>query len=367
MGSTHAAATQGPPMTNAGRRLRRLALTMASLAVVAVLAACGSGSSGAGTSPASTATNAGDAGKRVRIALFLVATANTHQQAARKGAEATVQKDGNASLRVFGANFTPKTQISQVEAAAASGQYDALIINSVDGSVMAPSIAKALAAKVKVVCGFSVCGPDQDKFAKQIPGVVAQVSSDYYAIGKGQADALGKGCAHVNPCRTVYIDGAPTLAAEKAITSGFNEQIKRYPSVRIVARGVGQYLAPPAYKSMKDILQAHPDVDAVVSPGDQMIIGARQALDESPLKDKKVLLIGDGASTLAVKYMKQGKWYADAILRPYYEGLVETQAAINAVRGNPVQPLVNSSKAQGIHELYITQATMDRFKPEWPG
>jgi ribose transport system substrate-binding protein len=365
MGSTHAARTHGPTMTNACRRLRRLVVTVGSLAVVTVVAACGSNGGGASSSP--TPSSSADAGKRVRMAMFLVATANTHQQAARKGAEATVQKDGNASLRVFGANFNPKTQISQVEAAAASGQYDALIINSVDGSVMAPSIAKALAAKIKVVCGFSVCGPDQDKFGKQIPGVAAQVSSDYYAIGQGQADALGKGCADINPCKTVYIDGVPTLAAEKAITNGFNQQIKQYPNVKIVAHGVGQYLAPPAYKSMKDVLQAHSDIDAVVSPGDQMIIGARQALDESPLKGKKVLLIGDGASTLAVKYMNQGKWYADAILRPYHEGVVETQAAIDAVRGKPVESLVNSSKAPGIGELYITRETVAKFTPEWPG
>jgi ABC-type sugar transport system substrate-binding protein len=365
MGSTHAASTHRPPMANACRHLRRLVTTVGSLAVVTVVAACGS--SGGGASSGSTPSGSADAGKRVRVAMFLVATANTHQQAARKGAEATVQKDGNASLRVFGANFNPKTQISQVEAAAASGQYDALVINSVDGSVMAASIAKALAAKIKVVCGFSVCGPDQDKFGKQIPGVAAQVSSDYYAIGQGQADALGKGCADTNPCKTVYIDGVPTLAAEKAITNGFNQQIKQYPNVKIVAHGVGQYLAPPAYKSMKDVLQAHSDIDAVVSPGDQMIIGARQALDESPLKDKKVLLIGDGASTLAVKYMNRGKWYADAILRPYHEGVVETQAAIDAVRGKPVESLVNSSKAPGIGELYITQETVGKFTPEWPG
>lgn len=341
----------------------RTGVAVAGVLALGVMVGCGSDSGGGGGSGSS----ASGADKPVNIAMFLVANANTHQQAARKGAEAAIKEAGNAKLRVFGAEFDPKTQISQVEAAAASGEFDAFIINSVDGQVITPAITKALDADIKVVCGFAVCGPDT-AFKKQIPGITAQVSADYAAIGTAMADALAKACEGIDPCKTVYIDGAPTLAVETLLTNAFNESIKATPNIEVVAHGTGEYLAPPAYKSMKDVLQANPDINAVVSPGDQMIDGAKQALDESPLKDKGVILIGDGASTLGAKGVADGSWYASAILRPFSEGHTGALNAINAVRGTgEIQPLVNSSEAEGIPELYISKDTVGEFKPEWPG
>jgi ABC-type sugar transport system substrate-binding protein len=326
----------------------------------ALVAACGSGGGGGDAT-------AGSGPKTVRIAMFLVATANTHQQASRKGAEAAITSDGNASLRVFGGEFDPKKQASQIEAATASRQYDAFIVNSIDGTATVPAITKATARGIKVICGFSVCGPDQNTFSKQLAGVSAQISTDYGAVGRAQAKALTDACKSVDPCNTVYIDGAPTLAAEMTITKAFNEAIKASPNIKVVAHGEGQYLATPAYKSMKDVLQAHPDINAVVSPGDQMIDGARRALDESDLRNKDIVLIGDGAGKIAARGIGAGKWYASAILRPFHEGELEAKAAIAAVRGSKLDQLVNSSVTPGIPELYLSKASLSKFKPEWDG
>jgi ribose transport system substrate-binding protein len=334
---------------------------------VGLAAGCGSSSSTESGGSSKSSAPKGDAKKRVNIAMFLVATANTHQQASLRGAKDAVAKDGNAKVRVFGANFVPKTQVSQVEAATASGQYDALIINSVDGTVMTPAINKAVAAGIKVICGFSICGPDQQTFKKQLPGVSAQISTDYALVGMGIADALGKGCKGIDPCNTIYLDGTPTLAADVTITKAFNSQIKRYPNIKVVGTGEGLFVAAPSYKAMKDLIQAHPDIHAVASPGDQMIVGARQAIMESKLKDKKIILIGDGASKLASAGIQAGHWYADAILRPYTEGYLETLTAIKAVRGEQVEPLVNSAITEGIPEGYISADTVSKFKPEWDG
>ena len=348
---------------NLGFRRNRRGSDLRLLAVgalaAAALAGCGSQSA--------AQNNGGVDNKHVNIAMFLVATANTHQQAAAEGAGAAVKADGNAKLRVFGADFDPRTQVNQIETAIASGQYDAFIVNSIDGTTTVDAIEKADKAGIKVVCGFSVCGTDQAKFSKQIPGVVAQISADYAVLGTAQAHALIDACKEITPCNTVYIDGAPTLAAEMTVTKAFEAAIASAPNVHVVAHAEGQYLSDPAYQSMKDVLQAHPDINAVVSPGDQMIDGARRALDESPLAHKQVYLIGDGASELAAKGIASGDWYASAILRPFTEGQRGAQAAMDAVRGKKVEELVNSSLTDGIPELYLSRATLAKFKPEWTG
>jgi ribose transport system substrate-binding protein len=201
-----------------------------------------------------------------------------------------------------------------------------------------------------------------------VDGVTAQISADYSLVGKAIATALGKGCKDIDPCKTIYLDGTPTLAADVTITKAFDQEIKKYPNIKIVGSGEGAFAAAPSYKVMKDLLQAHPDIDAVASPGDQMIVGTRQALDETPLRSKKVILIGDGASTLAAKGIQSGKWYADAILRPYNEGYLAAEALINQIRGTgSIKPLVNSSLTPGIPELYLSKSSLEKFKPEWPG
>jgi ribose transport system substrate-binding protein len=346
----------------------RISAALCCLLIAGAASACSSARTAkAGASGGSTGSSSGCT-KRVNIAMFLVASANTHQQAALKGAKAALAATCNVSLHDFSANFDPTTQVNQVQAAVASGQYDAVLVNSVDGTAMIPAIDQALAKGIKVVCGFSICGPDQSKFAKEIPGVVAQIASDYQAVGKAAADALEQGCAKQNPCNTVYMDGTPTLAADQTFKQGFDNEVKKFSNVKIVATGQGQFAAGPALTSMKDILQAHPDIQAVASVSDQEISGVQQALAESPLAGKHVVLVGDGASDLAKAGMLGGVWYASAILRPYNEGFLEAQDAIAAVRGKAVtDDLVNSSLTPAYPDGYVSTVNAAKWTPEWTG
>jgi ribose transport system substrate-binding protein len=361
------------------RRSRALLLVLAAvLLACVVVAGCGSDSdssgsdTGAETSASeegSTEAGSGDSGEPVNIAMFLVATANTHQQAALKGAEQAVEEDGNASLRAFNGNFDPALQSNQIEDATASGQYDAFLVNSIDGTQTIPAITKALDEEITVVCGFSICGPNQDEFAKELP-VTAQVASDYFAVGKAEADALVKGCEEkkLDPCNVVLFNGASTLAAGIAITESIKEVVAEHPNIKIVAEAEGLFLSDPSYKAMKPIIQAHPELNAVIAAGDQEISGALQAIEESPLKGKEMVLVGDGASEIGTKGVKSGVWYASSILRPFNEGKIEAEIAIAAARGEePAEDLINSAVDPDFPTGYIDASNVDQWEPEWAG
>jgi len=358
------------------RRGRALLLVLAAVVLACVVVAgCGSDSSsdssGSESGSGTTASDetSGASGDPVSIAMFLVATANTHQQAALKGAEQVVEEDGNASLRAFNGNFDPATQSNQIEDATASGQYDAFLVNSIDGTQTIPAITKALDEEIVVVCGFSICGPNQDEFAKELP-VTAQVASDYFAVGKAEADALVKGCEEkgFDPCNVVLFNGASTLAAGIAITESIKEVVAEHPNINIVAEAEGLFLSDPSYKAMKPIIQAHPDLNAVIAAGDQEISGALQAIEESPLKGKDILLIGDGASEIGAKGVESGVWYASSILRPFNEGKVEAEIAIAAARGEePAEDLINSAEDPDFPTGYIDASNVDKWEPEWAG
>jgi ribose transport system substrate-binding protein len=367
-------------------RLRRGRAYLLVLAMVivggVVLAACGSSSSSSSGSSASneaseTEANAetassegsGESGEPVNIAMFLVATANTHQQAALKGAEKAAEEDGNASIKPYNGNFDPATQSNQIEDATASGQYNAFLVDSVDGTQTVPAITKALGEGVTVVCGFSICGPNQSEFAKELP-VAAQVASDYVKVGRDEAEALVKGCEEkkLDPCNVVKLTGIKGLAAGVSLFEGIEEVFAEHPEVHVIAEAEGEYLADPSYKAMKPIIQAHPDVNAVISAGDQEITGALQAIEESSIDPKNMVLVGDGASEIGTKGVKSGVWYASAILRPYNEGKIEAEIAIAAARGQePAKDLVNSSEDPEFPEGYIDQSNVSKWRPEWAG
>jgi ribose transport system substrate-binding protein len=360
------------------RRGGGLLLALFAVILVAIVAAgCGSSSSSSTSSGGSDtasgeseeAAGGGESGKHVSLAMFLVATANTHQQAALKGAEKAVEEDGNASLHAYNGNFDPSTQSNQIEDATASGQYDALLVDSIDGTQTVPAITKALDEEMVVICGFSICGPNQEEFSKQLP-VTAQIASDYFTVGEAAGKALGKGCKEkgFNPCNVVYLDGTPTLALDIVFQAGVEKAFEEFPEIKIVAEAEAEFLAGPSYKAMKTIIQAHPEINGVVSVGDQEISGALQAIEESPLKDKGVILVGDGASEIGTKGVESGVWYASSILRPYHEGYLEAQYAMAAVRGEEISPdLVNSAIAPGFPDGYIEKSNVAKWKPEWAG
>lgn len=357
-----------PEGTTRGRTARvRRTLALAAGILAAALIAAGCGSSGSGSSgTGSTSAGGGSSSKQANIAMFIVDTSNTHQQAALTGAQAAARELGNATVRPFGAAFDPNKQVNQIEDAIATGQYNVFIVDAVDGTVVVPAIRQALAKGIKVVCGFSVCGADQTRFANEVPGIVSQVSTDYYKVGGYGGVAAARACANKNPCKVVYLDGTPTLAADVSFTKGWRAEIAKHPNMQIVAVGQGQFLADPAFKAMKDILQAHPDVDVVGSVSDQEIVGAAQAVTEAG-KAGKIALIGDGASSEAVKGIKAGVWYGSTVLRPYNQGYLAAKYGIGALRGQSAPALVNSDESTLIPEGYISRATVSKWKAEWPG
>ena len=198
--------------------------------------------------------------------------------------------------------------------------------------------------------------------------MTAQIAANYFTVGKAAGEALVKGCAGQNPCNVVYLDGTPTLALDPVFKSGAEAAFKQAPNVKIVATAEGQFLAGPSYTAMKTIIQAHPDINGVVSVGDQEVEGALQAINESPLKGKKIILVGDGASVIGTKGVASGKWYASSLLRPYTEGYLAAKYAIAAVRGAPLSPdLVNSAVDPKIPNGYIDSSNVASWKPEWAG
>ncbi|MGH2618237.1 MAG: substrate-binding domain-containing protein, partial [Thermomicrobiales bacterium] len=129
----------------------------------------------------------------------------------------------------------------------------------------------------------------------------------------------------------------------------------------------GEYLAETALPVAQDVLQANPDIDVIASSGDQMIVGAEQAVQDAGLTDQ-VALVGNGGSEIAVTAVREDRWFGTAAAYPRSEGEVATDYVIRAIRGEELEPIGLGSQdlSEGFGPL-VNQDNADEFEPEWEG
>src|SRR2546427_148294 len=212
--------------------------------------------------------------KTINIAVFLASSANTYWEAELAGAKDIQKKNPDVKLTVFDGQFNTNKQLSQLRDALVSKKYQAWFVGPNDGGPLTPTIKQAIKRGVKVGCSLVPCGPNIRDANVQIPGQVIFAGLGFYPNGQLLGHLVVQGCKGVNPCKVLWLPGLPTLPLEVARQAGLYQVIKPYKNIKVVAVAAGGYLAAPALKATQNVLQAHSDLNVIVSSGDQMIAGA---------------------------------------------------------------------------------------------
>jgi ribose transport system substrate-binding protein len=356
------------------RRRSAAAATFGALtAVTVVLAACGGSNSSDDRSASGGGGGGGGGGaKQVRIAAFMLATANNFEQAELKGIREVAAKEGNVTVQPFDGGFSGSKQASQIQDAVASGKFNAFIIAPNDGVAVVPPVRQAIQQGVKVVARYAPIGPNTNTGEPQVPGLVGTVWSPTgekgTVLGKAAVDACKQEHADADPCEVAFISGSLTTSFSQEKLKTFKAAIatSTSPAVKLVQVGDGQFAQGTGAKVTQDILAAHPDLDVIVDDADQMAIGSERVLD-SQGKLGKISLIGNGATVQGVQGVKAKKWFATMVTLPESEGAASAKMVIGAVRGKPpAKQVVNLFETSPIGEMY-TQQTKGDFQAQWSG
>lgn len=311
------------------------------------------------------ASASGRSQKTVNIGVFLASAANTYWAAELQGAQDVAKKYGNVKLTVFDAQFTTTKQINQLRDALISKKYDAWFVGPNDGGPLTPTIKQAIRQKIKVACTLVPCGPDIRQTNIQIPGQTAFAGIGFYPNGQQLGQLVRQGCKGINPCKVVWLPGLPELPLEKARTDGLYSVIKQDKNIKVVSVQAGGYLAAPALKATQNILQAHPDVNVIVSSGDQMIAGAYRAIKLAGIKDGKIKLYGNGCTFEAKALILAGKQTGCTVYLPRTEGKFAVDLLVRAVNGEQVTGRTIDPIALSPIGPIGTKANIARFKPEF--
>jgi ribose transport system substrate-binding protein len=333
----------------------RKALVAAGVLVAVVLASAATlGSAASGTDKAGT----------INIGVFLASSANTYWEAELEGAKKVAAKYPNVKLTVFDAKVTTNVQVNQLRDALVSNKYQAWFIGPNDGGPLTPTIKQAIAKGVKVGCSLVPCGPNIRNVNVQIPGQVIFSGLGFYPNGQLLGQGVVKACANVNPCEVLWLPGLPTLPLEVARQDGLYNVIKPHKNIKVVAVAAGGYLAAPALKATSNILRAHPNLNVVVSSGDQMIAGAYKA-EQLAGKAGKIANIGNGCTIEAKQLILAGKESYCSVYQPMTEAEIVVQALVDAVNGKgKTGQYVNSNNSSPIGGLG-TKENIGKFTPQF--
>ena len=339
-------------------RTARMAAALAAAALATgALAACGSddeGSSTSGSTGSSGATTGG--GDVEKIAFFGFAGANSFAQATLAGIEETAKAEG-VEVEFFDPNFDAAKQVSQIQNAIASGEFDAFIVQANDGNAVVPVVREAIAEGIPVVGEFTPIGSDYSTIEPQVDGMIfvgeAPVDNGT-ALGEMAVDA----CADTDPCQVAYLEGNPQLPLDSARTEAVEAALAEAPNVELVATVTGGYTQADGLKAGQNVLQAHPDVDVIVGSS-QAIAGVQQAVEDA---GKDVALIGNGGSRQAVSAVKSGDWFGAYVIAEKSSGAKAAELAIAAAKGEDVP---SSFDTRELQEPRGTKDTLGDFTGEY--
>jgi ribose transport system substrate-binding protein len=299
----------------------------------------------------------------IHIAFFGYAASNAYTQAALTGVESVAKKYG-ATVHFYDPNMNATTQAAQVEDAATSGSYNAMVVYSVAGETVVPGVKEALAKHIKVVADFVPIGNDIDTYKNQIAGLSGSVVVPIDETGTAAGDLIVKACAGLNPCRVVYMPGDNTLPLEIDRTNHMLAVIKSHKNVDLVGTIESGYASGTGYTAGENALTAHPNVNVIASSNDQAIVGVELAVKQHGDLGK-IKLIGGGGTYQAIAGIKSGDWYGTVNYCPTSEAARATQILMDAMKGIAVADnQINSLTICGA-PVELTKANVGSYKGEW--
>jgi ribose transport system substrate-binding protein len=269
---------------------------------------------------------ASESGAGARKVVGVTLLTNTH--AFFKALEAGLRQEAaakNLDLIVVACEMDPAKQASQIEDFVAR-KVSAILAAPCDSDAIVPTLSSAEAAGIPVFTA---------DIAAHGGKIVSHVASDNVQGGRLAAEALA---SRIGGKGKVLIIDHPTVASVQDRVRGFEEGLKKYPDIHIVAKLSADGQRAKATQIMEDMLQAHRDLAGVFGINDDSALGAAGVIEAAGRKD--IVVIGYDATDEAQTAIKKGgPLKADVIQYPDVIGKTAIDLIADHLAGKPVPAL----------------------------
>ncbi|MDJ0325135.1 substrate-binding domain-containing protein [Cryobacterium sp. PH31-AA6] len=287
------------------------ALTATAALILAGTTACGRGG--------------GDAASGTKIVMAISTLNNPFFVELRDGAQAAAEAAG-VQLNIVDAQNDSATQANQL-ATAAAGATKAVIVNPVD------SDAAASAVKALGKAGIPVIAVDRTVNGAELASLVA---SDNVAGGRQAADELAKSMGETGS--VIALQGVSGTSASRDRGAGFEEGMKAYPNITVVAKQTANFDRAAALDVTTNLMQAHPEVTGLFAENDEMALGAVQALGARAGQD--VMVVGFDGTSDGLAAIEAGTLVATIAQQPAELGRLAVELAVKAIKGTKIEKTV---------------------------
>jgi ABC-type sugar transport system substrate-binding protein len=260
--------------------------------------------------------------KRLKIGLVQLGTDNPFWIAQVAGGNEAARRYGFDLVVTSGEGDVTK-QVQAFENLI-NQKVDAISINPLDAKAFGPSMAKAKAANIPVVCLFSkiegcktVLGFEEVANGRQVGEYAVKLLSKKYGEPKGQVAILL---------------GALGQDINKNRAGGFTDVLKQYPNIKIVAQeSTGNWEPDKAVALTENWLTAYPDLDLIYGLSDSLTVPASNVLKRAG--KESILLVSYDGTDIGLGGVANGTLQSTVALLPQYNGFWNVYAAYLVAKG----------------------------------
>jgi len=207
-------------------------------------------------------------------------------------------------------------------------RIDALIVNPTNIETVGPGIELANNLNIPVITVDRKAAEGQ---------TICHIESDNAEGGRMAARLIarllkGKG-------RVIELEGIPGTSAALERGVGFNEALKAFPDIKVVAREVADFELQKAKEVVLRTSQRNLLFDGIFAHNDNMILGAAEAL-EALGASSAIVLVGFDGIQAALEALRQGRINATIAQKPDKMGTLAVSSLVRFWRGEkPVSPI----------------------------
>lgn len=207
-------------------------------------------------------------------------------------------------------------------------KVDVLLLVPSGSREIVPAIGKANAANIPVVTVDTRA--DAAALRAANAKIATFIGSDNVEGGRIAGEFVaqklgGKG-------KLAVLEGIPGHETGDSRLRGFREAIAKHPGLSIVASQTANWERDQAFNVTQDILQSHPEIQAIFACNDVMALGAIEAIGAAG-KTKSIAVVGFDAQDDARTAIREGRMAATIAQNPREMGRLAVISAARLLRG----------------------------------
>ncbi|MBN2093170.1 sugar ABC transporter substrate-binding protein [candidate division KSB1 bacterium] len=210
-------------------------------------------------------------------------------------------------------------------------KVDAICVTPSGSRELVPVILKANQAGIPILTMDTRV--DSATLANAGGEVITYIGSDNFEGGRIAGKYLSEklnGKANV-----AILEGIPGHETGDARIRGFHKAISDFPEINVVASQTANWERDQGFNVFQNIIQSHPEVEALFACSDLMALGAIEAIAAAG-KTGKIIVVGFDAINDGRDAIREDKMAASVAQHPYDMGRLSVEHAHKVLNGETV-------------------------------